>query len=314
MMTVHAGVAAVLAISTTLASAPSAAQQAAASAAQTHQIFLAAFKDGEGRTIRLAFLGIQVHGFTVDKPRNITNHAGDDDPCFLPDSSGVLFTSNRDGRQHDIYRYDIATKAVQRVTNTPEDEHSPTMTPDGRTFSAVRGAEQQLWRLNMDGSDAGSAAMRVGPIRNYVWVSPAKIAQWVPDGRSAGTLAIVDLESSASEVMASNVGPSLHLRPLTGAVTFVSSPRTGNARIKVLDPATRKVTTYAPTVDGGEALAWTPSGRLLMASGAKLFVRENETDRWIENADLRKAGLTAITRITVSPDGKWIAIVGTVGK
>ena len=51
-----------------------------------------------------------------------------------------------------------------------------------------------------------------------------------------------------------------------------------------------------------------------MASGAKLFVRENETDQWIENADLRKAGLTAITRITVSPDGKWIAIVGTVGK
>ena len=133
----------------------------------------------------------------------------------------------------------------------------------------------------MDGSDAGSAALHAGAIRNYVWVSPAKIAHWVPDARGAGTLALVDLASGSSEVMASNTGPSLHLRPRTGALTFVASSRAGNARIRELDPSTRKVTTYAPTVDGGDALAWTPSGRRLMASSAKLFVRENETDRWI---------------------------------
>ena len=47
----------------------------------------------------------------------------------------------------------------------------------------------------------------------------------------------------------------------------------------------------------------------MVASGAKLFVREDQTDRWIERADLRKAGVTAITRLSVSPNGKWIAIV-----
>jgi Tol biopolymer transport system component len=314
-MTAHTGVAALLVASGLLPSPAVPARQAATTAPQTHQIFLAPFKDGEGRTIRLAFLGIQMHGFTVDKPRNITNHAGDDDqPCFLPDSSGLLFSSRRDGRQRDIYRYDIPTKALTRVTNSPEDERSPMMTPDGRTFTAVRGAQQQLWRLNPDGSDAGADAMQVGPIRNYVWVSPAKIAQWVPDGQGAGTLALVDLESGTSQVMASNVGPALQLRPRTGALTFVSRSSAGHRQIKEIDPATRKVGTYAPTVDGGDALAWTPSDRLLMAAGGKLFVRENETDRWIENADLRKAGVTAITSITVSPDGKWMAIVAAVAK
>jgi len=312
-MTVHTGVAAILVASGLLPSAAVPARQAAATAPQTHQIFLAPFKDGEGRTIRLAFLGIQMHGFTVDKPRNITNHAGDDDqPCFLPDSSALLFSSRRDGRQRDIYRYDISTKAVTRVTTTPDDEYSPMMTPDGRTFSAVRGAQQQLWRLNPDGSDAGSAAMHVGP--QYVWVSPAKVAQWQSDGQGAGTLALVDLASGSSEVMASNVGPSLQLRPGTGALTFLSRSRAGYWQIKEIDPATRKVGTYAPAVDGGDAVAWTPSDRLLMAAGGKLFVRENETDRWIQNADLRKAGLTAITSITVSPDGKWMAIVATAAK
>ena len=81
-MTVHTGVAAILVTSGILTSAPVPAQRAATSAPRTHAIFLAAFKDGEGRTLRLAFLGIQMHGFTVDKPRNITNHAGDDDTLF----------------------------------------------------------------------------------------------------------------------------------------------------------------------------------------------------------------------------------------
>jgi dipeptidyl aminopeptidase/acylaminoacyl peptidase len=312
-MTVHTAVAGMLV--GILSSVPVPADRATTTAPQTHQIFLAGFRDGEGRTIRLGIIGIQMHGFTVEKPRNITNHAGDDDhPCFLPDSSGVLFSSNRDGRQRDVYRYDITTKAVTRITTTPEDEYSPTMTPDGTTFSAIRGAQQQLWRLNLDGSAIGSAALHVGPIRNYVWVSPAKIAHWVPDGQGAGALALVDLETGTSEVMASNVGPSLQMRPRTGALTFVSSPPAGHSQIKELDPATRKIGAYAPTVDGGDALAWTPSDRLLMAAGAKLFVRENETSRWIENANLRKTGLTAITRITVSPDGKWVAIVRAKAK
>ena len=68
----------------------------------------------------MGIIGIQKQGFTLDKPRNVTKHAGDDDyPCFLPDSSGVLFSSSRDGRQRDIYRYDIASKAVRRARTLP---------------------------------------------------------------------------------------------------------------------------------------------------------------------------------------------------
>ena len=34
----------------------------------------------------------------------------------------MLFSSNRDGKQNDIYRYDIATKTVTQLTHTPENE------------------------------------------------------------------------------------------------------------------------------------------------------------------------------------------------
>src|SRR5690349_18552752 len=72
---------------------------------------------------------------------NISNNAGyDNQPSFLPDSSAILFSSNRDGKQMDIYRYDIASKTVKQLTNTPDGEYSPTVTPDGKTFSVIRQA------------------------------------------------------------------------------------------------------------------------------------------------------------------------------
>ena len=44
---------------------------------------------------------------------NISNSPGyDNQPSFLPDSSAVLFSSNRDGKQTDIYRYDIAVEGA----------------------------------------------------------------------------------------------------------------------------------------------------------------------------------------------------------
>jgi dipeptidyl aminopeptidase/acylaminoacyl peptidase len=88
---------------------------------------------------------------------NISNNPGyDNQPSFLPDSSGILFSSNRDGKQTDIYRYDIRNKRLTQLTKTPEAEYSPTVTPDRRSFSAVRveaDDTQRLWRFDRDGEN-----------------------------------------------------------------------------------------------------------------------------------------------------------------
>src|SRR5262245_51428347 len=91
---------------------------------------------------------------------NISNNPGyDSQPGFLPDGSGVLFSSVRGGTQYDIYKYDFKSRQVSQVTNTPDNENSPIVTPDKKTFSVIRsevpaGAEnQRLWRFNLDGSN-----------------------------------------------------------------------------------------------------------------------------------------------------------------
>ena len=92
------------------------AQAPAPKTGPSSEIFLASFEEGARRTTRIALLVISRRGVEVGKPVNITKHPGDDThPSFLPDSSGVVFSSSRDGRPVATYRYDIATKVTSRA-------------------------------------------------------------------------------------------------------------------------------------------------------------------------------------------------------
>ena len=67
--------------------------------------------------------------------------------------------------------------------------------------------------------------------------------------------------------------------------------------IKELDPATRKIKLVTIALEDSEDMAWTPKGAIVMGAGSKLYAWiPAEGDRWIEIADLKKSGITAITR------------------
>jgi hypothetical protein len=93
----------------------------------------------------------------LGKPVNITNRDGyDNQPSFLPDGNGLLFTSIRENNQADIYRYELATQKTERVINTSESEYSPTVTPDQKFFSTIRveaDRTQRLWKFPLQGGE-----------------------------------------------------------------------------------------------------------------------------------------------------------------
>ncbi len=245
---------------------------------------------------------------TVGKPVNITNNPGyDNQPQFLADSTGLLFSSNRDGEQTDIYRYDIAPRKIIQVTHTSDNEYSPTLTPDGRTFTTVRGAAQRLWRFTFDGEDAGLAWSVQGLIGYHVWVSPTQLATFIL-GQPA-TLQLLDMRSGAADVIEKSIGRSLLIRPGRSTVSFVHKPQGAPWQIKEFNPVTKAVTSLTPTVEGSEDLAWTPDGAIVMGQKTKLFLWREGASGWTEIADLGKQGVENITRLTVSRDGRWIAIV-----
>jgi dipeptidyl aminopeptidase/acylaminoacyl peptidase len=275
--------------------------------------------------VYLADLSVDVHPLTGgDKTSliNISNNPGyDNEPSFTPDGKSVLFVSNRDGKQTDIYRYDIATKALTQLTHTPESEYSPVVTPDGKTFSVIRveaDGTQRLWRFDLDGSNPRLVLENVKGVGYQAWLDPTHIAVFIVGSNGQpNTLQLANTATGATEMIDSNPGHGLALRPhgpnATPTLTYVCKTDPTHWVVKEFDLATKKVTVIADalpgavtdltgTRTGNEDLAWDPfRGGLFMATGPKVFQFSPQSKTWSEEGDFTAAGVDHITRLAIKP-------------
>ncbi len=243
---------------------------------------------------------------------NISDSPGyDNQPSFLPDGSGLLFSSMRDGKQTDIYRYDITTKKLSQVTSTPESEYSPTVTPDQRGFSVVRveaDGAQRLWRFNLDGSNPRLVLENIKPVGYHAWIDDTHVALYVlGTGNAPATLQLADTKTGLAIVAVTGIGRSILVRPRTGTISYLATGETPRV-LKELDRKTGASRTLIAPVEGSQDCAWMPDGRLLMARGATVFAWTPGTTTWSAVLDPTPA-VSNITRLAVSPDGKLLAFV-----
>ncbi len=255
--------------------------------------------------------GIQI----TSQPRNVTNRAAyDNQPFFLPDGQSFLYTCRQEDGQMDTCRYDLATQSVAKVTQTPEGEYSPTPMPDGKSFSVIRvesDGTQRLWKFTMAGTEPSLLLKDVKPVGYQAWGDASTVAMFILG--EPPTLQVADIETNKVEKLEENIGRSLHKIPGQRAVSFVHKTTDEEWWIKRLDLTSRKASPIVKTLPGSEDYAWTPDGTLIMGKEDKLFSYRPERDQdWQEVKGL--TGVVGITRITVSPKGDSLALVGIRGE
>jgi hypothetical protein len=271
---------------------------------------------------------------TVGTPANITNNPGyDNQPFFTPDGSAILFTSRRgtspairdnpSAPQTDIYRYEIASKAIARITQTPESEYSPALIPGGTQMAVVRveaDGTQRLARITPSGPKVEIEMMLpdTKPVGYHAWADDHTVALFLLGERGApSTLQLIDTKTGRDRTIATNIGRSIQRMPGDGAVRHISFVQRDGAGdqatliVKELDPLTGAVTTLTPAVEGSREadLAWTPDGTLLMAKDEVLYAWTRGQSGWKEVASLARLSLHGVTRLAVSPKGDLIAFV-----
>lgn len=248
------------------------------------------------------------------KPVNITKRQGyDNQPSFFPDGKSLFYTSIREDRQADIYKYTIGKATTVRVTKTTESEYSPTVTPDGKYFSVIRveaDSTQRLWKFPLNDGKPVLVLEKIKPVGYHVWVDANTLVLFVLG--SPNTLQLVDVPTEKAETIITNIGRSLHRMPRGQLVSFVHKVSDDELIIKSLDVKTREISPIVKTLPGNEYVMWLRDGVLMTAKGSKLFKYNTASDKdWQEVADFSKAGINQITRMAVSPKGDRIAFVAS---
>ena len=262
--------------------------------------------------IFLATLSITADGKPViGKPVNITSRPGyDNQPAFTPDSRSILFTSIHDDGQSDIYRYDLASKAITRVTATPESEYSATIMPGGQRFSVVRverDSAQRLWSFAFDGSDPQLLVPTVKPVGYHAWIDPDNLALFVLGNPNA--LVHYDLRSGHADTLARNIGRSLAPTIGGGGFSFTARDTSGAIKLKTMSWPYQTTADLVALPRGSEDIVWVARDLVLSSNGSKLVSWKPGTTDWQDVVDLAPAGLTRISRMAVSQDGHSLAIV-----
>ena len=265
------------------------------------------------------------------KPAPVSTAPGyDNQPMFSPDGSRILFSANHDGKQTDVYAFDRATGRASQITQTPENENSPTFLPAGffaeaGGFSVVQsempaapGGErvQRLWRFNAKGGNPQLILADIKPVGYHAWIDADKVALFVLG--QPNTLQLASVKTGKAEILTRAIGRSLHRVPGTRRVSFVQRDgESGPYLIKEVDVDSRKVETLATFVEGSSDrdYAWMPDGKtVLMSAGTKVFSWTRGAAAPVVVFDAGDHGLGAVSRMAVSPKGDAVAIVVTEPK
>ena len=272
--------------------------------------FVAFSQGAPGNDIYLVAMSSSGGVLSFGTATNVTDRAGyDNQPSFLPDGSALLYTSNR-GDQTDICKYDIAMGTTSAVTSTsPESEYSATVTPLGNTFSVIRveaDSTQRLWQFDLDGTNPQVLLPDIMPVGYQAWGNANILGIFVLG--SPATFQMADIRTGVGQIIAYNVGRSIHKVPNRHAISFTH--RVPESWIKEIDIHSREVRPLVQLI-GSDDYAWTPDGSVLTGSGSKLYRwRQVGGSDWEEVADFTDAGIQNISRLAVSAGGDWVAIVG----
>ena len=246
-------------------------------------------------------------GFTIDEPRDLTSRPGyDNQPFFGGD--GTLYFVQQEGERTDIWRWDRGSDTKHRVTMTPdESEYSPTVMPRSQGISMIKveaDSTQRLWAVDMDGSRARVLLEDVQPVGYHAWFDADNVAVFVLG--SPATLQIANITTGEVRTVAENIGRSLQTVPGRRAISFAQQSANGGSTIRIWDLDTGRATDVAPSVEGGEFHAWTPSGTLLQ--GAESAIWAWVDGAWTQVGDFSTVG-QRVSRLAVAPNGESIAVV-----
>ena len=250
---------------------------------------------------------------------------------WSPDSKTLVYVSDREGRAH-LFSYDFATERETRLTSGDGNDDSPRFSPDGKLLAFQRSG-RELLVLDVASKQVRSVARALldappfGSDRNFDWSPDSKWIAYlavgdqqfrnvhiVPaaggDSRQASFLSNVSSDSLSWSRDGKFLLIATGQRSEQGQIARIDLiPTTPNFREDQFRELFRDPKKEEKPVAEKTPAAVTEEKEKKPAVTKTEIVFEGIRDR----ATLLPVGLDVGSVLEVSPDGKWIAFVATVG-
>ncbi len=242
---------------------------------------------------------------------NISDSPGyDNQPYFGLDSQTLLYVSDRLDQQTDVYEYSISKQTHQRLTHTPESEYSPRPSLDNKSISFVwegGNPSESVWLMNRETKAYSWALQNKQSIGYYATNAQGDSIVWL---RYGFAIHYLNVKKSVDRFIIGNVIPSMpHVIPGSPQFSFVHRQMNAQKWIKAFDPTDLSITPIIPVIPGQLDYCWSPQGDILMAKDALIYRYHPGNDDWAQLADLSKLGFKNMSRLAISSDGNYLAVV-----
>ncbi len=217
----------------------------------------------------------------------------------------------------DLYRYDLATDAVERLTDHPLGNFDPALSPDGSriAFASSREGQAELYTMPRTGEGTGGAsAVRLTAFHTDDWAP-----RWSPDGRwiaflsgregDVARLFLVAPDGTGLRRLLADgdtLGTSMQEQEAVWSpdghyVAFEVLPTGGGAQLWVSEVATGRRWRVADALGSATQPSWSPDSGVLVLSGMAAPTDEDAADLYI----VRRNG-SGLARLTDAPGADWL--------
>lgn len=245
--------------------------------------------------------------FTVadlDKLRTVA------DPAISPDGQWVAYAvrstdASKDKRFWHIWMTSWDGRQSMQVTQSPESEHSPGFSPDGRYLSFLSGRAEKdgpdaLWLLDREGGDARQLTQFKGDVTDY---------DWSPDGTKLA-LVVLDDPLPGSDAAEEGKAPP----PIVIDRYYFKEDETGyldsrRRHLYLLDVGSGKVEMLTEGRFSERFPSWSPDGTQLafMSQRASDPDRDNMWGLYVMSAQVGAPARLVTTFVGDAGDSGWMS-------
>lgn len=182
-------------------------------------------------------------------------------PQYSPDGKNVVMSFAAGGRT-SLYKMNMITRTVQRLTDSPLIDTSPCYSPDGTkiVFNSDRGGKPQLYVMSADGGEAERISFGQGRYMTPVWSPRGDLIAFTKQNAGTFYIGVMRPDGTGERLIAQGyVVEDPCWSPNGRVIMFTRMDRSGKSKIYSVDIAGYNER-MLPTPAGAEARgpSWSP--------------------------------------------------------